>query len=182
MMMLLIYQCFTVEGIDVDKDVNFSYCKIFHKEYMTYLYDESYSAIYFIYRTICYRYFIWFRKVVEILCQIVNPIVLENCNIDSEEFSGLHLARVERIAMLKYWCNDIRDFYKSNLDFLAQLKWKYHTHIVQSTKKNFYWRNFDRLFQIRWSMKLRMNFDIESHQIGAIAHSNQYIERLECFL
>ena len=29
---------------------------------------------------------------------------------------------VERIAMLKYGVNDIREFYKSNLDFLAQFK------------------------------------------------------------
>jgi phenylalanyl-tRNA synthetase alpha chain len=48
---------------------------------------------------------------------------LENCNIDSEEFSGLAFGLgVERIAMLKYGVNDIRDFYKSNLDFLAQFK------------------------------------------------------------
>jgi phenylalanyl-tRNA synthetase alpha subunit len=26
--------------------------------------------------------------------------------------------------MLKYGVNDIREFYKSNLDFLAQFKWK----------------------------------------------------------
>jgi phenylalanyl-tRNA synthetase alpha subunit len=28
--------------------------------------------------------------------------------------------------MLKYGVNDIRDFYKSNLDFLNQFKWKLH--------------------------------------------------------
>jgi phenylalanyl-tRNA synthetase alpha subunit len=32
---------------------------------------------------------------------------------------------LERIAMLKYGISDIRDFYKSNLDFLDQFKWKY---------------------------------------------------------
>ena len=56
-------------------------------------------------------------------CGIVNPIVLENCNIDSERFSGLAFGLgVERIAMLKYGVNDIREFYKSNLDFLNQFK------------------------------------------------------------
>ena len=29
---------------------------------------------------------------------------------------------IERIAMLKFGVNDIRDFYKSNLDFLKQFK------------------------------------------------------------
>jgi phenylalanyl-tRNA synthetase alpha subunit len=36
---------------------------------------------------------------------------------------------VERIAMLKYGVNDIREFYKSNLDFLSQFKWKFYTKI-----------------------------------------------------
>jgi len=63
-------------------------------------------------------------KWLEILgCGIVNPIVLKNCNIDSEKYSGLAFGLgVERIAMLKYGVNDIRDFYKSNLDFLSQFK------------------------------------------------------------
>ncbi len=63
-------------------------------------------------------------KWLEILgCGIINPIVLENCNIDSNKFSGLAFGLgVERIAMLKYAVDDIREFYKSNLDFLAQFK------------------------------------------------------------
>ena len=63
-------------------------------------------------------------KWLEILgCGIVNPVVLENCNIDPDHYSGLAFGLgVERIAMLKYGVNDIREFYKSNLDFLAQFK------------------------------------------------------------
>ena len=63
-------------------------------------------------------------KWLEILgCGIVNPAVLENCKIDSEKYSGLAFGLgVERIAMLKYGVNDIREFYKSNLDFLSQFK------------------------------------------------------------
>ena len=54
-------------------------------------------------------------------CGIVNPKVLENCNINSNEYSGLAFGLgIERIAMLKYGVSDIRDFYKSNLDFLSQ--------------------------------------------------------------
>jgi phenylalanyl-tRNA synthetase alpha chain len=64
------------------------------------------------------------EKWLEILgCGIVNPAVLNNCNIDSEKYSGLAFGLgVERIAMLKYGVNDIREFYKSNLDFLGQFK------------------------------------------------------------
>jgi phenylalanyl-tRNA synthetase alpha chain len=63
-------------------------------------------------------------KWLEILgCGIVNPVVLKNCKIDSSVYSGLAFGLgVERIAMLKYGVNDIREFYKSNLDFLAQFK------------------------------------------------------------
>ena len=63
-------------------------------------------------------------KWIEILgCGLVNPIVLENCNIDSNKYSGLAFGLgIERIAMLKHNMNDIREFYKSNLDFLGQFK------------------------------------------------------------
>ncbi len=63
-------------------------------------------------------------KWLEILgCGIVNPIVLDNCNIDSKKYSGLAFGLgVERIAMLKFGVNDIRNFYKCNLDFLKQFK------------------------------------------------------------
>lgn len=63
-------------------------------------------------------------KWLEILgCGIVNPVVLKNCGINSAKYSGLAFGLgVERIAMLKYGVNDIREFYKSNLDFLSQFK------------------------------------------------------------
>jgi phenylalanyl-tRNA synthetase alpha chain len=63
-------------------------------------------------------------KWLEILgCGIVNPVVLDNCNIDSRKYSGLAFGLgIERIAMLKHKVNDIREFYKSNLDFLSQFK------------------------------------------------------------
>tara|TARA_B110000003_G_scaffold272899_1_gene309650 strand:- start:501 stop:1226 length:726 start_codon:yes stop_codon:yes gene_type:complete len=61
-------------------------------------------------------------KWLEILgCGIVNPIVIDNCNIDSNKYSGLAFGLgIERIAMLKHGVTDIREFYKSNLDFLNQ--------------------------------------------------------------
>ena len=48
---------------------------------------------------------------------------LDNCNIDSKKYSGLAFGiGVERIAMLKHGVKDIREFYKSNLEFLRQFK------------------------------------------------------------
>ena len=62
------------------------------------------------------------KKWLEILgCGIVNPNVLKNCKINPDNYSGLAFGLgVERIAMLKYGISDIREFYKSNLDFLKQ--------------------------------------------------------------
>tara|TARA_X000001036_G_scaffold439010_1_gene488493 strand:+ start:782 stop:1507 length:726 start_codon:yes stop_codon:yes gene_type:complete len=64
------------------------------------------------------------NKWLEVLgCGIVNPIVLKNCGIDPNIYSGLAFGLgIERIAMLKHGVNDIREFYKSNLDFLNQFK------------------------------------------------------------
>ena len=43
--------------------------------------------------------------------------------IDSNKYSGLAFGLgIERIAMLKHGVTDIREFYKSNLDFLSQFK------------------------------------------------------------
>jgi len=119
-----------VEGVYVDSDVNFSNLK-----------DLIYKIIFSLFGTdvkLRFRpsYFPFTEpsaevdilsedgKWLEILgCGIVNPIVLKNCGIDPDQFSGLAFGLgVERISMLKYEVNDIRDFYKSNLDFLTQFK------------------------------------------------------------
>ncbi len=56
-------------------------------------------------------------------CGVINPVVIENCKLDSNLYSGLAFGLgVERIAMLLHGVKDIRDFYKSNLDFLKQFK------------------------------------------------------------
>ena len=61
---------------------------------------------------------------VEILgCGMVDPAVLENCGIDSKEYSGYAFGMgVERIAMLKYQINDIRLFFENDVNFLHQFQ------------------------------------------------------------
>ncbi len=54
-------------------------------------------------------------------CGMVDPNVLENCNIDSEKYSGFAFGMgIERIAMLKYQINDLRLFFENDLRFLKQ--------------------------------------------------------------
>ena len=56
-------------------------------------------------------------------CGMVDPSVLENCGIDSKEYTGFAFGMgVERIAMLKYQINDLRMFFENDIRFLNQFK------------------------------------------------------------
>ncbi len=59
---------------------------------------------------------------VEILgCGMVHPSVLENCGIDSNQFTGFAFGMgIERITMLKYQVKDLRLFSENDLRFLKQ--------------------------------------------------------------
>ena len=61
---------------------------------------------------------------VEILgCGMVDPNVLDNCNIDSAKFTGFAFGMgIERITLLKYQINDIRLFFENDIRFLEQFK------------------------------------------------------------
>ena len=119
-----------IEGIYVDKDVTFANLKDLIHQILHNLFGKDveirFRPSYFPFTEPSAEVDILSEngKWLEILgCGIVNPIVLKNCNIDSEKYSGLAFGLgVERIAMLKYGVNDIREFYKSNLDFLGQFK------------------------------------------------------------
>jgi phenylalanyl-tRNA synthetase alpha chain len=52
---------------------------------------------------------------------MVDPAVLQNCNIDPEEYTGFAFGMgIERIAMLKYGINDLRLFFENDVRFLRQ--------------------------------------------------------------
>ncbi|TCD02437.1 phenylalanine--tRNA ligase subunit alpha [Pedobacter psychroterrae] len=61
---------------------------------------------------------------VEILgCGMVDPNVLENCNIDSKKYSGFAFGMgIERIANLKFEIKDLRLFSENDVRFLKQYK------------------------------------------------------------
>ena len=121
-----------VEGIFVDENVSFAQLKDLIYKVIYSLFGEDielrFRPSYFPFTEPSAEVDILSKedKWLEILgCGIVNPIVLENCNIDSNKYSGLAFGLgIERIAMLKHGVKDIREFYKSNLDFLSQFKWK----------------------------------------------------------
>ena len=59
---------------------------------------------------------------VEILgCGMVDPNVLDNCNIDSKKYTGFAFGMgVERIAQLMYKVNDLRLYFENDIRFLRQ--------------------------------------------------------------
>ena len=122
-----------IEGIYIDKKVNFSHLKSLIYEIIEEIFGKKiklrFRPSFFPFTEPSAEVDILFNgrdEWLEILgCGLVNPKVLNNCKINPERYSGLAFGLgVERIAMLKYGVKDIRDFYKSNLDFLEQFKWK----------------------------------------------------------
>ena len=118
-----------IEGLYVDEDVNFAHLKDLIFKICHSLFGEEaqlrFRPSYFPFTEPSAEVDVMFGdKWLEILgCGVVNPKVLDKCGIDSEQYSGLAFGLgIERIAMLKYEVKDIRDFYKSNLDFLRQFK------------------------------------------------------------
>ena len=128
-----------IEGLYVDKGVKFSHLKGVLNEFIRLYFGAS--------RPIRFRssYFPFTEPSVEVdltcsncggkgcsLCKgtgwievlgagMVNPVVLENCGIDSKKYTGYAFGLgVERIAMIKYGIPDIRLFYECDLRFLKQ--------------------------------------------------------------
>ena len=54
---------------------------------------------------------------------MVHPNVLRNCNVDPEEFTGFAFGMgIERITMLRYQINDLRQFSENDIRFLRQFQ------------------------------------------------------------
>jgi phenylalanyl-tRNA synthetase alpha chain len=119
-----------IEGILVDKNISFAQLKDLIYKIVFSLFGEEvelrFRPSYFPFTEPSAEVDILSKdgNWLEILgCGIVNPVVLENCKIDSNNYSGLAFGLgIERIAMLTHGVKDIREFYTSNLDFLSQFK------------------------------------------------------------
>jgi phenylalanyl-tRNA synthetase alpha chain len=56
-------------------------------------------------------------------CGMVHPNVLESCGIDSKKYTGFAFGMgIDRITMLRYGVNDIRDLFINDLRLLNQFK------------------------------------------------------------
>ena len=133
-----------VEGLYVDKDVSFADMKqtllYFSKEMFGEKTEIRLRPSYFPFTepsgemdvsclicggkgcNIC-KYTGW----VEIMgCGMVDPMVFENCNIDSKIYTGFAFGMgIERITMLKYQIKDLRLFFENDVRFLKQFTGAY---------------------------------------------------------
>lgn len=56
-------------------------------------------------------------------CGMVDPNVLDNCGIDSKEYSGYAFGMgIDRVAMIKYGVKDLREFFYNDIRFIEQFK------------------------------------------------------------
>jgi len=117
-----------IEGLVVDEDVNFGDLKGIIISFLEYFFNEKmevrFRPSYFPFTEPSAEVDIKFgdNGWLEVLgCGMVHPNVLKGCNIDRQKYRGFAFGMgIERLAMLYYGVDDIRDFYSSNLDFLNQ--------------------------------------------------------------
>ena len=118
-----------VEGLAVDQNISFSDLKGTIIGFIDYFFNQSvdvrFRPSYFPFTEPSAEVDIRFGKKgwLEILgCGMVHPNVLRNCNIDARKYRGFAFGvGVERLAMLYYGVEDIREFYASNSEFLNQI-------------------------------------------------------------
>ena len=118
-----------VEGLYVDKKVSFKDLKdtlyYFAREMFGDKTEVRFRPSYFPFTEPSAEMDIkWKNGWLEILGSgLVDPNVLQNCNIDPEEYSGFAFGMgIERIAMLKYGINDLRLFSENDKRFLEQFR------------------------------------------------------------
>ncbi len=71
-------------------------------------------------------------------CGMVNPVVLENCGINSMKYQGFAFGMgIDRIAMLKYGMPDLRSFFDSDLRWLKHFAFDQFNFPPDSRKGSF---------------------------------------------
>ena len=117
-----------VEGLWVDKKVNFANLKGIVQDFLQNFFEDSELTIRF--RPSFFPFtepsaeidMSWNGGWLEIGgCGMVHPEVLNQVNVNPEEFQGFAFGLgVERLTMLKYQINDLRPFFTNDLRFLKQ--------------------------------------------------------------
>ncbi|WP_343190031.1 phenylalanine--tRNA ligase subunit alpha [Buchnera aphidicola (Astegopteryx bambusae)] len=119
-----------VEGLIINKKINFSNLKWIIKNFLKYFFKHDFSirfrSSYFPFTTLSTEVDIKKDdgKWLEVLgCGMVHPNVLRNMKIDYKKYIGCAFGiGIERLTMLRYGISDVRIFFENNLNFLNQFK------------------------------------------------------------
>jgi len=118
-----------VEGLMVGEDVSFAHLKGMIMDFLRHFFEKDLEVRF----RPSYFPFTEPSAEVDILGEsgwlevmgsgMVHPQVLENCNIDSERYTGFAFGMgAERLAQLRYGIDDLRLFFDNDLRFLGQFK------------------------------------------------------------
>ena len=115
-----------VEVLCLDHDINFSHLRGTVLSFLKAFFGDipvRFRASYFPFTEPSAEVDVmWKGKWLEVMgCGMVDPKVLENLGIDSEEYSGFAAGLgVERFCMVRHQIDDIRRFYSNDIRFLEQ--------------------------------------------------------------
>ena len=115
-----------VEVLCIDHDINFSHLRGTVLSFLKAFFGDipvRFRASYFPFTEPSAEVDVmWKGKWLEVMgCGMVDPKVLENLGIDSEEYSGFAAGLgVERFCMVRHQIDDIRRFYSNDIRFLEQ--------------------------------------------------------------
>lgn len=116
-----------LEGLYIDKDVKLGHLFWIIKNFLTKIYGEDIKVRFrphhypFVEPGVDVDIF-YNGKWMEVLGSgMVHPIVLKNMKIDPDQYSGFAFGfGIDRLVMIKYGIEDIRQFYSGDLRFLKQ--------------------------------------------------------------
>ena len=124
-----------IEILAVDKDLNFQHLKYVIHEFINIFFEGQNPQIrfrpsFFPFTTPSAEVDISFdgKKWLEILgCGMIHPEVLRNSDVDPNEYQGFAAGLgIERMAMLKYGIDDLRQFFESDLRWLKHYGFSSH--------------------------------------------------------
>jgi phenylalanyl-tRNA synthetase alpha chain len=118
-----------IEGLWIDKDINFTHLKSILISFLRLFFRQDYLEVNF--RASFFPFTepsaevdikMTSGKWLEVLgCGMVHPNVLKSMNIDPNQYSGFAFGLgVDRFTMLEYGINDLRLLFENDLDFLKQ--------------------------------------------------------------
>jgi phenylalanyl-tRNA synthetase alpha chain len=117
-----------IEGLWLDKEIRFSHLKGLLEAFLHYFFETDLQIRFrphsFPFTEPSAEVDVWFNnRWLEVLgCGMVHPHVLQNVQIDPEQYQGFAFGMgIERLTMVRYGITDLRLLFENDIRFLGQL-------------------------------------------------------------